>query len=205
MQQLGLVALVKIELPDGDVRLCEGGAFTYASESYRDVDPLWGAIGEVSSMGEGIGNEVPALQLTLLPPSGTEPGDIHQAGMQKSPSWWWIAEYDVATGAIVGDADLQFYGQVDQCTLEIDPAGEGDDSGERRVVMSHVSSAEVLFEGNTGNGLNSTFHQAIFPGELGHDEATGLARPEAWGAVPPSPGGSVARVAVPRNYAEERL
>jgi hypothetical protein len=186
LQSLGLAVLVKMETPDGDVRLCDGGWFDFDSERYLQADPVWGTLGSVTGMNEGIGNEVPALQMTLLPPGTTEPGDLDQEGMQLSESWWWIAEYDAATGLIVGEPELHFPGQVDQCSLEIDPSDGTPESGERRVAMSHVSTMEVLFTRNTGNSLNGEFHKSMFAGELGHDEATGLSRPEAWGATNPS-------------------
>jgi hypothetical protein len=199
MQQIGFVGLVKAEFPHGTARWCDGGRIEYDSEWYREVDPVWGAIGSVDGMSEGVGGSIPAVQMVLLPPGTTAPAQIHQPGMQKSPSWWWSGVYDVDTGLIDGDPELQFYGQVDQCSLEIDPS-TGESGGERRVAMSHVSTAEVFFTRNTGNSLNGMFHKSIWPGELGHDEATGLGRPEAWGATIPSaqtqttPGGAYPKI-----------
>lgn len=176
MDSVGLIGLVKLELPDGDVRLCDGGLITFDSELYRDVDFVWGGIGSVEALSEGVGDEVPALQMTLLPPGTTVPADIHQTGMQTSRVRFWIGEYVPETGLIDGDPDLVFDGQVDQCSLEVDRE-------ERRVALSVVSTAERLFERNSGNSLNPVFHKAIWPGELGHDNATGLIVPVAWGVT----------------------
>lgn len=199
MQSIGLIGLVKLELPDGDARICDGGVIEFDSEIYREADPVWGAIGAVEPLSEGIGDEVPALQLVLLPPGVSQPADIHQPGMQASRVRFWIGEYDVATGLLDGTPDLMFDGQVDQCTLEID-------RDERRVKMSVVSTAERLFERNIGNSLSSVFHKSIWPGELGHDNATGVGKPVAWGAASPaSQSVSPLRSSPFRAPAEERL
>lgn len=192
MQQLSLVGLVKLEMPDGDARICDGAWFDFDGERYFEVDPVWGSIGGVEPVNEGVGDEVPSLQMTLLPPTSSGPGDIHQPGMQASRARFWVAEYDVATGLLTGDPDLLFDGQVDQCSLEF--AGP-----ERRVAMSVVSTAERLFERNSGNSLTSVFHKSIWPGELGHDNATGLSIPVAWGAESPSAATQSASGVLPRK------
>src|SRR3546814_14440890 len=57
------------------------------------------------------------------------------------------------------------------------------------VAVSVVSLAERLFELNIGNSLNSAWHKSVWPGELGHDNATGLSIPVAWGVESPRSGG----------------
>lgn len=182
MNEIGLVGLVKLEFPDGDVRLCDGAFFTFNAELYKEADATFGSIGSVEALSEGVGDEVPALQMTLLPPGSSEPADLQQVGMQRSRVRFWIGEYIVATGAISGTPDLMFDGQLDQSSLEVDAT-------ERRLAVSVVSTAERLFERNSGNSLNPVFHKAIWPGELGHDNATGLGIPVAWGTTSPSAGG----------------
>src|SRR3546814_8736110 len=49
----------------------------------------------------------------------------------------------------------------------------------RELAVSVVSLAERLFELNIGNSLNSAWHKSVWPGELGHDNATGLSIPES--------------------------
>lgn len=198
MQSISLVGLVKIELPDGDVRLTDGGWMDFSAERYREKDAIYGAIGSVDSLAEGVGNQVPALQLTLLPPGSSSAGDLHQVGMQNSRVRFWIGEYVVGTNLLNGTPDLMFDGQVDQCSLTID-------GQERRVEMSVVSTAERLFERNIGNSMTPVFHKSIWPGELGHDNATGLGIPVAWGTASPSAQGVGMGMAAPRSYAEERL
>src|SRR3546814_1850748 len=61
------------------------------------------------------------------------------------------------------------------------------------VAVSVVSLAERLFELNIGNSLNSAWHKSVWPGELGHDNATGLSIPVAWGVESPRSSGKPTR------------
>lgn len=185
MQSVGLIGLCQINLPDRDVRLCDGGFiedWDAPGEYYRDVDALLGTIGSIQALGEGVGPEVPALEMTLLPPGSTAPGDMIQPGWQTSRSRFWIGEYDPETGALIGDPDLVFDGQLDQAILAV--------GASRELAVTVVSLAERLFERNAGNSLTSMWHQSVWPGELGHDNATGLNMQVAWGAANPAGNGS---------------
>lgn len=182
-QSVGLMGLCEIQLPSGNVFLCDGGFMEFGGQTYRATDQLLGMIGSIAAMGEGTGSEIPALQMVLLPPQDVSPGDLVQPGWQRSRARFWIGEFSPDTGTLLSAPDLVFDGQLDQTTLS---AGAG-----RSLSVTVVSLAERLFERNTGNSLTSAWHKSIWPGELGHDNATGLAVQVAWGtASPPSSGAS---------------
>lgn len=176
MKRIGLTGLLKIELPDHTILLCDGGfiAWPDQGETYRSADPLFGAIGAVGQLTEGVAEEVPAFDLTMLPPAGTGPEELSQPGFQRSRVQFWIAEYSPADGILVGDPEPMFNGQIDQTTLS-------ESKGERSLDMTIVSSLEKLFTRNRGNTLGSRLHKSFFAGETGHDNATGLGVPVAWG------------------------
>lgn len=178
MNTVGLIGLCKIELPDGDVRLCDGGFIEFDSEVYRSSDALLGTIASIQAMGEGTGPEVPAMEMVVLPPEASAPGDLAQPGWQTSRARFWIGEYDPEAGTLIGDPDLVFDGQLDQASLSVGLA--------RELALTVVSLAERLFERNAGNSLTSAWHKSIWPGELGHDNATGLSVQVAWGAANPA-------------------
>lgn len=176
---IGMTGLVEITLPDVTLRFCDGGFFVYESQTYRSEDAVFGTISALQTMGEGVGDTVPALSMTLLPPDSTAPSEICQPGNQTSRARFIIAEYDAETGLIT-TADVFFDGQLDQTVYSF---GENT----KELGMSIVSLAERFFEGNIGNTMNSVFHKSIFPGETGHDNANGLSVPVAWGVeAPPS-------------------
>lgn len=181
MDRVGLVGLVKIELPGayGDVLLSDAGFQVWGAETYKSADAVFGSIGSVETLGEGVGDEVPALSLTLLPPSNSNPGDLTQPGFQTARARFWVAEYDVEDHSVVGTPDLLFDGQLDRTVLRLG-------MGSYEMELSVVSLAERLFELNMGNSLNPAFHKSVWAGELGHDNATGMSIPVAWGTTSPT-------------------
>jgi len=182
MSTVGLTGLVEIQLPERTLRFCDGGFFVYEGQTYRSSDPVFGTIGAMQTMAESVGDIVPAINMTLLPPDATAPVDISKPGHQTSPVRFIIAEYDADSGLIT-TGQTEFYGQFDQSVLT--------DSAERYdLTVSIVSLAERLFERNIGNTMNPNWHKSIWPGELGHDNATGLVSPVAWG-VEGGPGGGM--------------
>lgn len=178
MQTVSLIGLCKIELPDADVLLCDGGFIEFDSETYRSADPVFGTLAAIEALSEGVGDEVPALELTFLPPEASEPADLSQPGFQTARARFWIGEYDVGTGLLDGTPDLVFDGQLDRTMLKV--------GRQRSLEVSVVSLAERLFELNIGNSLNPNWHKSVWPGELGHDNATGLAVQVAWGVSSPA-------------------
>lgn len=179
MQAISVRGLMKIELPEHIVLLCDGGFVVFDGETYRSKDPLFGSIGSVEVLAEGKGDEIPALEMELLPPKTAAIADLSKPGYQTSRVRFWIAEWDRATGLISGTPELMYDGQIDQTSLRL--------GKERTLTMTVVSNAERLFELNIGNSLNPGFHKSVWPGEKGHDNATGLMIPLAWGVE--SPGG----------------
>lgn len=174
MNRVGIIGLLEIALPASTVRLCDGAFIVFGGNTYRSADPTFGTIASVEPMSEGIGEEVPALELTLLPDDSATPASLSQPGFQKSIVRFWIGEFDPETGLLDGTPDLMFHGQIDQTTLTIS-------KGRRELAMTVVSTVERLFLRNRGNSLNPRFHKSVWPGELGHDNATGLTTPVAWG------------------------
>lgn len=201
MKRVGLIGLCKIELPGsyGAVLLCDGGFIVFNAETYKSKDAVFGTIGSIEAMQEGVGNEVPALEMTLLPPGDSTPGDLSQPGFQTSRVRFWIGEYDVDTGELDGAPDVIFDGQLDRTMLTV--------GASRELAVSVVSLAERLFELNIGNSLNSAWHKSVWPGELGHDNATGLSIPVAWGveSLRSSGGGTTSPYHSPRDFREQLI
>jgi hypothetical protein len=180
----GFTGLLQIDLPDRTVRLCDGGFIVFGGETFRDSDSVLGTLASIESMSEGATDEIPALDLTFNPPGPVAFTALTAGALQRSQVRLWLAEYNVATNAIVGTPDLLFLGQLDQPAIRYSRT-------EYSISISCVSLAEWMFELDTGNALSDTEHQSRYPGELGHANATGLQVPIAWGVTgPPSSGGS---------------
>lgn len=174
MQRVSIIGLVRIALPSATVRLCDGGFIEFGGELYQSKDPVFGTIGSVQGLTEGIGDEIPALEMTLLPPVSSAPSQLSQPGYQNSVVQFWVGEYDQEDGVLIGTPDLLFHGQIDQVTML---AGRA----RREISLTVVSTAERLFLRNDGNTLTPRWHKSIWPGEKGHDNAVGLTIPVAWG------------------------
>lgn len=177
---VALTGLLVMELPEQTVRLCDGGFITWGADTFLNEDETFGTVQSLDALSEGTGDQIPALGLTFIPASTAAAAELSQPGFQKSRVRFYIAEYTPATGLLVGTPELQFDGQIDQTKLVFG-------KGTRTLDMDIVSSAERLFMRNDGNSLNPSWHKLIWPGELGHDEATGMTIAVAWGAeAPPS-------------------
>lgn len=179
MISVALVGLIKIELPTQTIRWCSGGFQQWGSETFTGSDDIFGVIGSVDPLDEGITDEIPALEMVCYPTNAATPGDLSQPGFQTSRVRFWIAEYTPTTGVIVGTPDLLFDGMLDQTRFTV--------GKERTLAMSVVSLCERMLALNIGNSMNPNFHKSIWPGETGHDQATGLSQQVAWGTdSPPS-------------------
>lgn len=178
---VGITALLKVELPSGDVFLTDGGVTTWGGDTYTASDAVLGGLASVDTISEGIGAELPALDLEFSPPSAIAIGDLSTGAIQQKAVKLWVAEYDTDTGAVVGTPDLRFSGFIDQPQISI---------AFRRftVGITAVPDLEAVFFRSTGNGLSSSFHKALYAGETGHDNATGLSVPVAWGTKSPRTG-----------------
>lgn len=174
MDRVALMGLLKIELPGQTVRLSDGGFLTWGAEIFRSKDATFGSIGSVAQLTDGVGEEIPALEITLLPPGTTAAADLSQPGYQRSTVQMWIAQFLPETGLIAGTPDLIFHGQVDMTRLTWGRS-------RRELAITVVSTAERMFMANEGNSLTPRFHKSVWPGETGHDNATGLTVPVAWG------------------------
>lgn len=180
MSRIALTGLVKIELPGRTLRFCDGGFFVYEGETYRSKDAVFGTIGKLQTMAESVGDIVPAIIMTLLPPDTSAASEISQPGNQTARARIIIAEYDPDTG-VISEGTTEFDGQLDQTVLTVG-------SNKKQLAISIVSLAERLFERNIGNTMNPQWHKSVWAGELGQDNATGLGRAVAWGTE--APGGS---------------
>lgn len=179
MDIVTLAGLVKIELPDKTLRLCDGAFVKWGAETYEASDPAFGAIGSMEPIEEGVGDEIPALRMNFLPNSTAAASELSRPEYQGCRVRMWIAEVDIDTNMIAGTPSLEFDGQADSTDLVID-------RGSRELEMDVVSSAERLFVINEGNTLSPRFHKLIYPGELGEDNAIGIGVGVAWGTALPA-------------------
>lgn len=176
-----LAGLIEMQLPTGTIRMSDCAAVKWGATLYDGVDAAFGSIATLAETEEGISDELPAWQMTFHPPADTDAVTIANPAFQGSRVICNLAEINPATGLVVGTPDLVFDGIIDVPTLRM-----GKNS--RAVDFSVVGRTDKLFLLREGNTLSSAFHESVWPGENGFDNATGIQLVVAWGVKSPPRG-----------------
>ena len=171
----GLTWLVKLELPSGTVFLSDGGITQWNGDTYRASDSVLGSFSQISDLVEGFNSQLPEQEIVFQPPSNAALTPLQAGAFARVPVRVWLAEYDTSTGAVVGTPNLRFAGKMDRVRQQAA-------FRQLSIIVSCVPELEVLLFSDDGNGQSSEFHKGIWPNETGHDQATGLVIPVAWGA-----------------------
>lgn len=172
----GVTKLVRLDLPSptGSIYLSDGGITVWGGNTYRDSHATLGAIQQYGETEFGFSNSLPEWEFVLAPPSNAALTPLQAGAFARSAVRYWVAEYDTDTGAVVGDPHLEFSGRLDRIRQNF---------GLRQlsIVVSCVPETEALLFSDDGNGLSAEFHKSVYPGETGHDQATGLVNSVTWG------------------------
>jgi len=173
---------VEIALPGYDLRLLDGaGSVTFDGRTFRGRDPIYGVLAAIEDIGDGVGDEAPAVGLTLLPASDAAAADLAAPTMQGSPVAIYVGALDRTTGAVIPEPYLLFLGELDVPTLRSGP-------NRRSLDYEVVSVAERFFDDDEGARLADGFHRSVWPGEHGFAFVTGVTETVYWGMdAPPSP------------------
>lgn len=174
---------IRMDLPGRTVRLLVGsGVVRFLVDGVVDTftgqDDVIGVFSAIDTLTDGLGDEAPALSLTFIPASDAAAAQLASVSMQGSPVRLWLGAIDVMTGGVLGDPLLLFNGLLDVATLKVSTTG--------RTVDYEVSSIfEDFFLSDDGARLSDTFHQHLWPGELGCAFVTYVAQQIYWGTSSP--------------------
>ena len=178
---------MKMDLPGHSLRLLDGSAqLVIGGELFVGKDDAFGTIASISELAEEIGDQAPEITVTLYPPDVSAAAVLVDPNMQGSVAKFMVGAVDPQSGAVIGNPEVLFLGEVDVPSLSIDEVGA------RTVEYSIVSVFERLFEVEEGQRASDGWHQSIHPGELGLEFMTGTDVNLYWGAKPPQ-GGSTAK------------
>src|SRR3546814_14352344 len=84
------------------IRLLDGsGQLVFDGETYTGRDPVFGSLAAVEAIEDGVGDEAPALNFTLLPASDAASAELASPDMQGSVVSLWLAAVDRATGEVM--------------------------------------------------------------------------------------------------------
>jgi hypothetical protein len=169
----GLTWLLRIDVAGG-IFLNDGGITSWGGNTYRSSHPVIGSVAQFSEVSEGIGDELAELELVFSPPSNAALTPLQAGAFQRSLVRLWLAEYSVETGAVVGDPELRFIGNMDRVRQQYALR-------QLSIVLSCVSQTELMFYSDDGNGMSDSTQRGYYPGDTGHAQATGLVIPVTWG------------------------
>ncbi len=174
MERVTLAGLLKLELPERTVLLCDGGFVGWGADTFLSADPVFGTVGGFDQISEGTGDEAPAGTVQFYPADLAAAVALSKPGHQGSRLRIWIAEIDETSGLVIGAPDLIVDWITDRTILK-------RESGLRVLEMACVTGSQRLLAKSDGNVLSTPAHQRTWPGEQGFDNATGLAAQFAWG------------------------
>lgn len=174
-----LFVAVLVDLPDGPLCLLDGsGEVSFGGETFVGGDGDLGVLAGLEQMSDGVGSEAPTFRLTINPPTNVASATLSAPANQGAPVKVWIGALNEVTGAVIGEPYLLFEGEVDQPVLS---AGQGT----RTLTLECVSAFERFFEDDEGVRLNDSFHQSVWPGELGFEFVTEVGHDDPWGRDEP--------------------
>jgi len=175
--------LIKVELPNQTLRICDGGFTLWGAEpdgnggtsaqTYISEHPSYGTLFTGAALSDGTGDEAPAAGITFLSNANAAVDALTDPSMQWSPVSIWQASLNSQTGIVLAAVGL-FFGFIDVPTLR-------DGASGRMVDLTLVADTERFFMVNEGNRLSQENHQRRYPGELGLNNMTGVEYDVAWG------------------------
>ena len=170
-----ITGLVQVDLPTATIRWAAGGLIRWGSDTFAARDPIYGSVLSLSGVREGHGESLEPLEMTIAVPTLAAAVALTSPAVQGSRVRFWRADYITATGQVTGVPKERFNGVIDEAVLGL--------NGE--LTLTIIPGPAMLIERDIGNYLSSAAHKNVWPGETGHDQATGLSRAVAWGAERP--------------------
>lgn len=184
---------VEIVLPSATLRLCSGGFVSFAvdgvSASFTARDSVYGTLGQVKTIKDGIDATAMSASIKLYPPTDTALAALAAPTAQGSMVRIWQGAVDQTTGLSDGAPELLFTGELDVPQLSVS-------AGSWELTLECITEEARQLEPDAQRRLSDAFHQKIWPGELGLKHVTNLRRkiywrlPEPRGAATGSGGGN---------------
>lgn len=166
---------VEVQLPGHTARLLDGAAqVTIGGQLYSGRDEVLGTIDSLKGLEDQTGDSAPSLTLVLIPPSNASLGTLLDPSVQGSPVTFMVGLLNPATGIPVSDPYVPMVGELDVPTVTW---GDND----RRLEYRITGIQERLFMVEEGRRLSDSFHQYVWPGELGCAFVTGVEETVPWG------------------------
>lgn len=178
--------LVRFDLPGAALCLTDGGFVPFDAgegegvEIYLGRHPVYGVLDSVGSIKDGAEVQTTRIDIGILPASDDAAAALAAPSTQGVRVQWWEGAIDPATGLLIGQPESKFDGEIDKPRFRV-----GDSWA---LVLECGTQAERQLEPNADWRLNDSFHQLIWPGELGLSFVDGVTRKKEWRSRPENPG-----------------
>ena len=173
--------LVELALPSGTVRLTDAGEVAYGGHVYRGDHPTMGALDSVSGLRDGAASTTTRVDLVVLPRSDQAAADLTDPLAQGARVRVWFGAVSPATGALIGEPELKFDGELDQAGFTVGALWS--------ITLKCGTQAERQLEPNEDWRLNHPFHSGVWANETGLIYVTNVAKKIYWRME--SPNGSI--------------
>lgn len=178
-----LTAFFEFDFPSGTRRLMLGSSeVAWNGHTWLGYDPTFGSVAANDDIAEDMTGVAPNSSIDIhIAPTATI-ADIAGPAVQLSSFKIWLAALELDSSshlAVIPDPELVFDGFVDQATINID-------KNRYDVEYTIISAFDYFFEDTEDQRLNGQFHQSIWPGELGLNNVTGVAKKIYWGTLGPA-------------------
>ena len=173
---VSLFTAVRLTYPTFTLRLLDGAGvllLPFDELPFVGENETYGALIGLENIKDGGQDQAPRARIVLNPPTNAALAALANPTAQGSTVEIWEGCFDVATGLVVPDPDLAFFGEVDQPVYS--PLS-------RNLSIDCTSSLELFFAVEEGVRLTDSHHQSVWPGERGLEYQTAIRATLPWGA-----------------------
>lgn len=171
------VLLVSVEIDEGTTVRWTDGGFVFWGDDLYEAKTEFGVVSEISELSDGVDGEASSASLTVLPADDEAFGVLIDPATQGATVNISLGAVDFQTGALIGEPDLLLRCEVDVARLT--RTGEA-------LILDCITEEARMLEVNDERRLTDSFHQSVWPGELGYANVTGLDTKIYWRANDPN-------------------
>ncbi|RZJ01812.1 MAG: hypothetical protein EON90_02045 [Brevundimonas sp.] len=171
------ILLVTVTLNSATVRWTDGGFAIWDGQTYESEDAIYGVLGAVGEIEDGADGQATVCDLTILCDQAALLLWIDPAE-QGSLVTVHVGSMNRPTGLLIGEPELLFRGELDQPRLGVGPS--------QSLIYDCITEEARMLEANEEQRLTDSFHQSVWPGELGYDKVTDLEQKVYWRADDPN-------------------
>ncbi len=153
------VVLVTITLSGATIRWTNGGFVEWDSETYEAEDATYGFLSSVEEITDGVTGEATVCAIGINC-DATALALLVAPAVQGSLVTVHLGSVNRATGALIGEPELLFRGELDQPRLSV---------GDGSLIYDCITEEARMLEPNEEQRLTDSFQKSVWPGDDGYE------------------------------------